>query len=471
MNARIGEYRMLWQAAVTHANPRLSAITRWGSSTLAIVAGAAVAYINGPRAALAVFWCGASVFLLLDWAWRFMPGAVKLNSPADAKLVPQMRRRLVELSCLVCFIGVAGIATAPYADASGLGAWLFWIVVFVVGTGLATAGHAAGSAIVMSACIASPFISKVPDALTAMLSHPMAVVLALPVYAGVILVAVRAMFPQAGEGHWAMLARRARWTSAAGKPDPLLGRVAGTRARNWYAASLRRASASRDSRRLVLHALGPSHHISEAVAALGLLVLVLLGVGILSSWRVSSDVLPAMGWLFATMLMFIPIAQSVRLGQAPVAHAAEQALVRLTPAVPAGAEAFNFQLGRSLALQVLSAWALSTAAALALAALGGGGREALLRLASLCCMALPVVAVPLRDHASRRHIAMATAATLLLMSVVESVIAGMVVNAFTSIPVLWVAALVSIGFTVVVVLRGLNTVRRAPCAFPAGRID
>ncbi len=471
MNARLNDYRMLWRAAVTHANPRLSGIFRWGGGFLVLVIGAAAAYNYGARSALAWFWAAGSGFLLLDWAWRFMPGAVKLATPANAKLVPQMRRRLVELSCLLCFVGVAGIASAPYADADSLGGWLFWVVVFIVGTGLGASGHRAGAAIVTTACFSTLFIDRLPDALIATLSHPFAVLLALPLYAGVILVAVRAMLPEGGERHWAMLARRARWTGVAGKPDPLLEEVGGKGARNWYARSLRRDSARRDGRRLVLHALGPSHHLGETTVGLSLMVGVFLCIGLFAGWRSDSDVLPDIGWAVAAILLFIPIAQAVRLGQLPLAHASEQALVRLAPVAPADAPTFNLQLGRSLMLRVLAGWAMTSEAALFLAALGGAQQEALLRLASLCCMVLPVVAVPLRDHASRRQSAGGVAATLLLVATVEASLVGGVVNAFTGFPALPVAALVSIGYTVYAVARGLRTLRAAPCAYPAGRMD
>ncbi|KFI07105.1 hypothetical protein [Massilia sp. BSC265] len=471
MHARLRDYRMLWHAAVTHPNPHLSGIIRWGAMIAVIVFGAALTAKDGPRAGLAVLWCGASILLLLNWAWRFMPGAAKLNTPANAQLVPQMRGRLVELSSLVCFVGIIGIASAPYGDASQLAGRLFWIVFLTVGIGLAAAGHQAGSAIISASLFSSVFLDKLPTALPAMLSHPLAVVLSLPVYAVVIVVAARAMFPQAGERHWNMLARRSRWTAAAGKGEPLVEQVAGKQARSWYAASLRRHCARRDGSRLVLDALGPARHLGEIVAALGLMTLVLLATGIFASWRAGPGFMPDLGWLFACILLFIPVSHGLRLGELSGSHAAEQALVRLAPAAPSQAGAFNVRLGRSLMLQVLTGWMLTTGAVLMLAVLGGAGPTALLRAASLCCMVLPIVAVPLRNHASRRGSAAGGAATLFLISLVESLPLGMAVNAFTGMPVLPVAALVSIGFTIVVVMRRLRAMRSAPCAFPAGRMD
>ncbi len=471
MNARLRDYRMLWGAAVTHANPRLSGVVRWGAIVMVIVFGAAQTVNEGPREGLATLWAAASVFLLLNWAWRFMPGAMKLNTPAHAWLVPQMRRRLVELSCLVCMAGIAGIASAPFGNTGELGLWLLWIVVFVVGIGLGAAGHPAGGPLITTLCFAWFLAEWMVAELNAVLSHPVAVVLSLPVYAALIVVAVRAMFPQGGERHWKMVAKRLRWVAAPGRPDPLLEQMASKQTRGWYGKTLRRDSARRDSRRLVLHALGPTHHLAETVAVLAILAVVVICTGILSTWRADREVTAGIGWLFACMLLVVPLLHSVRLAQLPAGFAAEQGLVRLAPAMPAAAAAFNAQLGRSLLLQALAGWSLATGAALLLAAVGGAGPEALLRVACLACMILPVVAVPLRNHASRTGSAAGAAAGLLLVSIVEGAILGLALKSTTGIPALPVAALASIGLTVFAVTRGLRSMRGAPCAFPAGRTD
>lgn len=471
MSARLRDYRLLWRAAVTHASPRLSRVFTWGGLALGLLLGF-VEYKDGLQASIAWAWCLGSVFLLMDWAWRFMPGAVKLASPANAQLVPRMRRRLVELSWLLCCLGVAGIASAPYTDASQLGTWLFWVVVLVAGSGLGAAGHRAGSTTAMMAALCVVLVDRLPAGLTALLSHPLAVVLALPVYAGILYLAVRAMFPQGGERHWDMLARRKRWTAAAtGNRDPLTERLAAAYTKGGYATTLRRDSARRDARGLVLHALGPAHHLKETLLSLGLIAAVVFALGVYTTWRVDAGIAPDLGWLFACMLLVVPLLFCARLGRLSADLAAEQALVRLAPAMPASAAGFNRHLGRALLLQALAAWGLGAAGAVLLAALGGAGPASLLRTASLACLILPVVAVPLRDHARRTHGAAAATATLLLVSLVESLILGMAVNATTNIPVLPVAALASIGFTVYVVARGLCTMRDAPCAFPAGRMD
>ncbi|MCA1246700.1 hypothetical protein [Massilia sp. MS-15] len=471
LNARLRDYRMLWRAAVTHADPRMSGVIRWGAIIFVIVLAAAQTVNAGPREGLATLWTAASVLLLLNWAWRFMPGAMKLNTPVNAWLVPQMRQRLVELSCLVCLAGIAGFASAPHADTSALGLWLLWMVIFVVGIGLGAAGHRAAEPIITTLCFTWFLVEWLPKELGALLSHPVAVVLALPIHAGVIVVAVRAMFPQGGERHWEMVAKRLRWVASSGQPDPLVEQMASKQTRGWYGRTLRRDSARRDGRRLALHALGPTHHLGESVAVLAILAVVVTCTGLFSTWRADREVTAGIGWLFACTLLAVPVLYSVRLARLQPDLAAEQGLVRLAPAMPGEAAAFNVQLGRGLLLQALAGWALATGAALLLAALGAAKPEALLRVLCVACIILPVVAAPLRNHASRIGSAAGMAATLLLVSMVAGIVLGLALNALSGIPALPVAALASIGLTVVVVVRGLRTMRHAPCAFPAGRID
>jgi len=471
LRARLRDYQILWRAAVSHGNPFASPVVRWGGAFIGIATGAVVGMTEGLRGLAVMAWWLASATPLLAWLWRFMPGAVKLASPAYAQLVPQLRQRMIELSCLVCWIGIAGIASAPYTSTRFLGPQLFWIVAFVVGSGLAVAGHRAASVTVIVGCASSLMASYIPAELVALLSHPVVIVLSLPVYAGVIFVAVRAMFPQAGERHWNMLAWRARWADAAGKRDPLVEQMAGKQAKGWYAASLRRDSARRDGKRLMLHALGASAHISEIVVVLAYMAAIVIAIGVMVFWRADHIVTIGLAWVLASLVLVVPLVYCLRIGQLSGGLASEQSLVRLAPAMPAGAAAFNIQLGRILLLQALMVWGVSTAVFLLLAALAGAGGNALLNAASLACMVLPLVAVPLRDYASTRQSAAAAAATLLLISTVGSLVAGGAVNALTDIPVLPVSALVSIGFTIVVVVRGLCTMQYAPCAFPAGRMD
>lgn len=467
MHARFSMYALLWRTATRHAGPP-SRIVFWGMLLLVSLTGLAIAYTESWRAGLVFGWCAACAGVLLSWTWRFVPGAVKLASPANAALVPQMRRRLVELACLAWFVPVAGIALAPYADPGPVGLWLFLIVFGTVGSAFGMAGHQAGSPIITVACLGSIFVGKVPAATHVLLSSPPALALALLLYAGLIVAAAREMFPQGGERHWGMIARRARIGMAASQSDPMIEKLAGVHTKGWYAAALRRDGEGRDSRRLVLHALGPVHHLGESMVALGLVSAVLVVLAVFTTWRTDGDVVRDIGWMFTCLLLVVPFAQSLRLNALLQAHPAEQALVRLAPAMPGGAPAFNRHLGQALVRQALLVWAIASGAALALTALGGAGGTALLNLACACCLLLPLAAAPLRNHAQRAALANWMAVILLLVSAAMDLMLGYAARR-AGLPVLPVAAVLSIVTAAIAVTRGLRVMQTSPFAFPAGR--
>lgn len=450
MRTRLQDYRMLWRAAVTHADSRSTRFVRGFVLFAVLLLGAAAGMRRGAQAAIALFWMAAFTILLLNWAWRFMPGAVKLNTPANAKLVPQMRRRLVELSCLVCWVCIVGIASAPYAEKGGM---LFLFVLFAVGTGLAASGHMAGSAVVVAITFGAVFGGQAADTFFDLLSRPAMLLLALPLYAGAVVVAVHAMFPQAGERHWGMEARRQRWQERAGKGDPLVERTAGAHTRGWYAALLRRDCARRDGPRLLLHALGPSHQPADMAAAIALMTVVLAVLGVFTAWRVDADTVRGIGWLFAALLLFVPLSHSLRLGQLAGSHAAEQALA---PAAPATAAAFNRRLGRSVLLRAFAGWAMASGTALALVALGGAEPGTLLRLAGICCLSLPMVALPLRDHAARGQLSGLVGILLVLLSCAGCLALAFALAGATGLPAMALAGLLGIAVAALAVQRGLR---------------
>lgn len=471
MNGRLRDYRLLWRAAVSHATPFSSAIIRWGGGFLAAVCVVVVWLIEGLRGVAAMAWWGACGAALVAWTWRFMPGAVKLNSPSNAKLVPGMRRRLVELACVAWIVPLVGIALIPNPDGGSLGLWLLLVVVVTLGSALTTAGHRAGTAFIYAACFGPLFVGQLPQEVGDMLSRPPLMALALLLYAGLGVAAVRDMLPEGGERHWRLEARRARVFDPAGKRDVLIDKVAGKHTQGWYAASLRRACERRDRRRLVLHALGPAHHLGELVVALGLLSFTLVAFAILSFWRVEKEVLAGIGWLLPCALLAVPFATSLRLNGLAGTYPGEGALVRLAPAMPGPARSFNRHLGRALLLQACKGWALGAAGVLLLTALGGADLPTLVRQVGICCLALPLVAAPLRNHARRAPSSAVIPAALLLASISLSIVVGLAVRAVTGLPLMLPAALVSIAVAAYVTARGLHVMERAPCAFPAGRMD
>ena len=101
MSARPGQYRMLWQAAHAHIHPRAQTVL-WSAIVILTVAVAALmGTVYGVLAGLGWALCTPAGLLLFDWTFAFVPGALGVNTPANAQLVPAMRTRLVELVLLV----------------------------------------------------------------------------------------------------------------------------------------------------------------------------------------------------------------------------------------------------------------------------------------------------------------------------------------------------------------------------------
>lgn len=478
MNGRLQDYRLLWGAAVSHGNPFGSTIVRFGLPFLVLVAAASQWQKHGVGAALAWGWGVVCCALLMVWAYRFVPGAVRLNAPAQAKLLPRARRRLIELFCLVWLVALTGLVLLSLL---GDGASLF--LPFCVGLSLASAlavtGHPAGTPVMIAFFFATVLAGRLPPTAQAPLSHPAAVVVAVALSAGLLALTARLVFPEAGERHWRMDARRARMAdtaanpaaSSAANPGALREKFPGLRSRRWYAATLRRDSRRGASRRLVLHALGNTHHVDELALGLGLLSVVVFVLGTFIGWHAGDEVMEGIGWLIACSLLAVPFATTLRLAQLLPLYANEQALVRLAPAMPSTAPAFNRHLAQALLLHCLKGWGLAAAAALGVAALAGTGAGKLVHLACVCCLLLPMVAAPLRDYAARSASSPLVPILLLLASIGASLAFGFAANALSGVQVLPVASVVSIGLAMLAILRGLRVMERAPCAFPAARMD
>ncbi len=470
MNTRLQDYRLLWRAAVSHGNPFDSVIVRFGVVSMALLAAAVQWYRQGVGAALGWSWGMLCVLLLANWAYRFVPGAMKLAAPANAKLVPRMRGRLAELFCLVWFAGVAGLVLLSIF-ASGMGMMLPWCVGLTLGSALAGAGHRAGLPVLVTVVFASVFASKLPSVFGQVLAHPAGLALGLLLSTGLAALVAHLMFPEAGERHWRMVGRRARMVDLAINPDFPVAKAPGLKSRHWYAATLRRDSRRRDPRRLLLHALGNTHHVDELAIGLALLSVTVFVLGTFIGWRVGAEVMGGIGWLFACSLLAVPFATSLRLSQLVPIHAGEQSLVRLAPAMPSTAPAFNRRFALALLRHGLKGWGLAAGASLAVAALGGTGRDKLADLACACCLMLPMVAAPLRDHAERTAASPMLPIVLLLVSILVSVTLGFCVSPIFGTPVLPIAAAASIVIAALAVLRGLRVMEAAPFAFPAARMD
>lgn len=470
MSPRLSTYAMLWRAAFVFAHPHRAAFYLWGTALL--VAASLVFGLMYADARTALVWACALVpgSLLLVWAMNFVPIAVKLNTPANARLVPQARLRLMELTYLIWLACIVAIALNPHKETAMVSYGLFWVAVTALGVALSASGNQLGIGVIIATSFGSIYAKFLPGWLNSSAAAPAFLVAEVAVFALVGALVVRMMFPQGGEAHWKLNERRKRVSSVESAQDSAEA-ARHASASILYLRALRRHCARRDTRALVLHALGPLQHIG--IAAVSIAVAVAVGAALLVFARnyseASAEAASTLGIFPAFVLLVFVATEAWRPSFLMRGTPVEQALVRLAPAMPATARAFNRHLAHALLRQILIVWAMAAIGIMLLTWLSGASRTVLLGAACVCFLMLPAVAMPLRDHARRSSLAPVVAFLTGMAALI--CIAGGVVGLGFGWPALPVVAACALLLAAAALARGLRVMEAAPCAFPAGRLD
>lgn len=299
---------------------------------------------------------GVPLSMLALYAWyRFATGVSLQNAPACACLVPGLNHRLRVATALVwcltmvplVMVGIAGDDSVMFIVVSAMG---------VISMGLLCAGRLM---FMWPAVAASWTMMNGQTQLLLATSEYRPVMLALLVVAVLAFgaYALAAGLPRGGKQHWDMVAARGSF-KAMDDWSTFHDQMGKRKARGLYAMLLRRDASTPGLRRyLLLHALGPScQRLSFAVPFLiGLAVVVLarplaalLGMEFGEfAGRVSA--MAGMGMLGMGLFLFRFNKRMWRTG-------AEQALVRLTPAMPR-ATILNRELAGQILRTCLSDWA------------------------------------------------------------------------------------------------------------------
>ena len=469
MSPRMAQYGMLWRAALGRVHPHALRLLPWVAVLVTLAIAALAGAMQGPWAALRSGWNAAFGCALVVWSVGYLPGASKLNTPANAHLVPGMRARLVELGVVIWLACIAGLAIGSVGQPFDTALTVTWAMLASLGIGLSAAGSGWGAAILIAIWPLMGFRSIVPEWAQAMMAQPaflpsVAVALALPGVA-----AIRTMFPRGGDRHWRMAAIRSPWLDK----DPFGTRNSLGFTRWWQAYSLRRALGRRDLGSLLLHGAGPGLHLSGIALGIGLtgvLAAVSIAFAHWSGLGVLLKLLAEIGWILGVLpiLMFqMHTMLLAGLGETP----AGQSLLRLAPAMPATAPGFNRLLATSVLRSSLAAWTLAVAMAVLCAWASGAGSNEMTIIVSLCCLALPILVVPLYNQARRPRynpvlqwlLAIALAGACLLLAVGFRYV--------LNFPVFPTAAALTIVLTAVLAIGRVGAMIRAPFALPAGRLD
>lgn len=469
MSPRLAQYGLLWRSALAQVHPHAHRIVLWLAPLLALAAAIFAARTHD--LATAVKWGCNMLFAagLLSLTWGYLPGAFKLNTPANAVLAPGMRARLLELGMAVWLVCIGGLAAANAGSASTIALPVVWFMVASLGMGLAVTGSGAGAVVMIAIWPLMGLPSFVPEAARAMMTHPVFLPLAAAVLVLPALATMRAIFPHGGDRHWRLVSRPGLWRNK----NTFGNHEGGRFTRWWQTRSLRRASSRRDLGGMLLHGAGPGLQQGGfvlAIGAVGLLGLALMGLVRWSGHPEATAWVVKTGWMWSLMpLVLFQLHTMLLAGMTD--KPAGQPLLRLAPAMPATARRFNRLLASAVLRSGVRVWLCAAATALLYSALSGADAGALAATASVCCLALPTLILPLRDHA-RRPRSNAVLQWLLALAVSGvCLLVAIPIARLAILPVLPTGAGLVIALTAFLVARRYRSMVHAAVAFPAGRLD
>lgn len=467
MSPSLSVYGAIWRSAVL--GERRNWAIGWTVVSLALCAlgvAFAFAFATSPMARIAAPALPLAALGLFFWL-RFIPGAVRQNSPANARLVPALHRSVRRTAVLAWCLTMAPMALLASAfEHAALGFVVFCIAVTAIG--MARGGRAIGNVIYILVIVAQSIVIG-NAALVAWLSSA-------PVLAALLLSCVamawdglRNVFPAGGEQHWKMLAAQARQRASSDLHQSMrLNRSSGRRA--WLHGMLLR----RDLRpcaspqHLLLYALGPGNHRFDFVLPLVLVLAVAIAIRLaLAMLEVpyglaAADVILCFALPFGLMqgLPYERIVASMNNTRG------EQALVRLAPRAPRAD-----RLGRSLARQLLricmGEWLACFLGLLALLMLFGCSVRHVVLLATIMSVSLAATGWALRDYtADQSGFLGGTAIVQMLLLGAIGVALFLVRGNLPLWGALWVLVL---GCAAAVVHGRWQSMVEAPVPFPAGR--
>lgn len=465
MSTMLADFGLIWRHAVA---PKMLRKVVWAVCALFAIGGGIVAYQAGGgelaprhRLLLVLPWFMLGVLYWLD----LVAGAVRQDTPANARLVPRLRIRAMQLVgafwimfTLLIMLALGGGFGHPVLWAAAASAWL-------LGGAMVRVGLQFGMLLMfvpfMLLLLPRATIAEVQEfAATAAGMTLCALSIGLVAWFG-----KRMLFPE-GDRHFdqrAAVEKGVRQSQGTHTANPRSG---------LYATVLGRANRKRTGAgELVLHALGPGAHWSVSANMLATIAVALV------AGRLLIELMPADGRAlapFASGFIIFPLLLTIAASPQRIVNRAnatrgEQALLRMAPVI-SRIDQYNRELAGALLRRALLEWALVTVALVAVTvAVNAKWRITLLQFA-VCFLAMPLTTVVLRDYA--RKPALRTS-YIVVAALYLAVTAGAAYYAMLRTSVVPVAV-ACIAFSVCATAWLAESRRRkmvaAPVAFPAGRM-
>jgi hypothetical protein len=398
MNGRLNDYRTLWNVAVLQRDTRALGIAAWIVGVVATLSIFGFVWRQDWSLVIAAIALSIGAMLIVTMI-LFAGSAALMNTPANARLMPRMRRRMIEITLLgwLCMTVLGGVFLRSWPAAILVAMW-------IISISMARGGSRVGNVLAMVPPMWGIIQRYLPAHLVDFLITPAALALELPSLLLLALWAIHEIFPNGGDRHYA---QRGRQIKNINRGDPTrkdygvaevsaLGRMS-------YGFSLRRDCEKRDRRALMLHVLGPQVHWAlywrNALLVLGVGLLVNL---VMAFWITAS--VPSGVGIFTILMIgllnVVTLAVAEAIASRIQSTRAEQGLYLLAPASPGTGAALNRQLAPALARNVSGAWLAVTAAVMGLTFMSGTSERGLLVAACTCSITLlPSIAHVLRDYA------------------------------------------------------------------------
>jgi hypothetical protein len=470
------DFRRIWRVTTVQRGERTMLIMGWlalGGGTLAAF-GAFLAILAGKQDPLFLVRMLAgfgACWLGVVWMALFVPASILLNSPANARLVPRQRRRLMQMAAGSWFLVTAGMAIASRE-------WAVFPAVGLplIGFALMRAGHGgAGLLFIVGLNWSTLERHVLPRAVVEAIGSDagMWTLSALLVPMGVW--ALRTLYPAGGDRH---LEKRGEQLRLVGQnqQSPDIKGLPG-RLRQWTTARIYGAMLQRDLRRprpgtLLMHALGPGAHWSAWTGNVAVTLTLALGVRLLLVWRGEGSLHHSLGdrlGILLTTAVIIVMFSTAVFSQQIRRTSGEQALLRLTP-LAGQAALLNRRLAQQLLEGALCNWLISSAALMLATLLLGGDLPLVLCQAALCVLAGQVaLAGLLDDFAGEGGWSPSLALGMGLVAIVELLVA-LLLQKLSGVSIWAWVALIALGAGGWQLRRSWRAMLGSSPAFPAGRM-
>lgn len=473
MNAVLRDYALLYRTALVKLSARNYAVLCCLALLFALFVGA-LAWMKTSDPFAVVANCLRVVFgmIALTGLVAFVPAAVQMNTPANAVLVPRLRRRLMASTVLV-WLTAAAVGTLLAASSIvpvqiaflGVGFW-------IIGYGLFSSGHPSGMAFLF--LLPMSYLSRAfPGDWEAWFGQAPVVVMASLLMLAFGAYTIKTMFPCGGDGHFRRRAAQALATNRMSGDEQVRQPQVSRFGLRVYRAALASDCARRDAGALLMHVLGPATHWTQRFLPMVVFVATAALVMAVARHFAPPGMLKSLttgSWVVASSVLLVQVFDHQRRLKRLSRTGGEQNLVRLAPAMPGAAGRFNRRLAGRLLLAGLGEWVMVSAAVLSLLALIGAPWPIMAVSACFCVLTLPLSASSLRDHARRSVTGSWWPVVWLLVSLGLCLMAGTLMHRMAGTSTLLAAVLAAVVWTGVAVAWRWRRMAGAPHAFPVGRL-